>query len=257
MRSVAWLSYAPVKGLRLKLADAVRLDRTGVAADRRFYLVDSAGDRIGALEIGELLSIEADYDSQGERLTLGLPSGEVVAGEVELGEAVTTSFFGRPVAGHLVRGPWSEAVSSVAGRPLRLARTDEPGVGVDREDGSVSLVSEASLEELERLSEHDGPVDGRRFRMTIGITGCRPHEEDEWIGRDVQVGDAVVRPIETVARCAITTKHPETGERDFDTLRAIREYRGQNSETMGLDLGVFGAVVRPGAVRVGDRVEPL
>ena len=73
MRSVAWLSYAPVKGLRLKLADSVRLDRTGVAGDRRFYLVDSAGDRVGALEVGELLSIEADYDSRGERLTLGFP----------------------------------------------------------------------------------------------------------------------------------------------------------------------------------------
>ena len=61
----------------------------------------------------------------------------------------------------------------------------------------------------------------------------------------------------TIARCAITTRNPETGERDFDTLRAIRGYRGQNPETMGLDFGVFGTVVRPGHVRVGDPVQPL
>jgi uncharacterized protein YcbX len=257
VRTVSWLTIAPVKGLRLRSLDAVRIDRIGVAEDRRFYLIDSAGDRVGALEFATLLSIEADCDAAGERLTLRLPSGEVVDGQVELGEAVTTSFFGRPVPGHVVVGPWSDAISGVAGHPLRLARTDEPGVGVDREDGTVSLVSEASLAELELRSGHEGPVDGRRFRMLVGITGCRAHEEDEWIGRDVRVGEAVLRPIETIARCAITTKDPDTGERDFDTLRAIRAYRGQNPETMGLDFGVFGTVVRPGDVRVGDPVEPL
>jgi uncharacterized protein len=255
--SVSWLSIAPVKGLRLRSLDSVRIDRSGVAEDRRFYLVDTAGDRVGALEFGGLLSIEADFDAADDRLTLRLPSGDVVDGRVELGDAVTTSFFGRPVSGHLVVGPWSDAISGVAGRPLRIARTDEPGVGVDREDGTVSLVSEASLAELALRGGHEGSLDGRRFRMLVGVTGCRAHEEDEWIGRDVQVGEAVLRPIETIARCAITTRNPDTGERDFDTLRAIRGYRGQNPETMGLDFGVFGTVVRPGLVRVGDPVQPL
>jgi uncharacterized protein YcbX len=257
VRSVSWLTIAPVKGLRLQSVDSIRLERFGVAEDRRFYLIDSVGDRVGALEHGALLSIEAESDAAGERLTLRLPSGEAVDGEVVLGEPITTSFFGRPVAGHLVVGPWSDAISSVGGTPLRIARTDEPGVGIDRDDGTVSLVSEASLQELERRSGQVARVDGRRFRMLFGVAGCRPHEEDEWIGRDVQIGEAVIRPIDTVARCAITTKDPETGERDFDTLRAIRQYRGQNPETMGLDFGVFGTVVRPGAVRVGDAVEPL
>jgi uncharacterized protein len=255
VRSVAWLSIAPVKGLRLRSVDEVHLERYGVAEDRRFYLIDTLGDKVGALELGRLLAIEAGCTPNGERLTLRLPSGEVVDGEIELAEAVTTNFYGRPVEGHVVAGPWSEAISSVAGRPLRLVRTDEPGVGVDRDDGVVSLVSEASVDELARRSGNGG-VDARRFRMTLGVGGCRPHEEDEWIGREVAVGEAVVRPIDTIARCAITTKDPDTGERDFDTLGAIRGYRGQNPETMGIDFGVFGEVVRPGRVRVGDPVDP-
>jgi uncharacterized protein len=256
MREVSWLSIAPVKGLRLRSVEAVRLEPFGVANDRRFYLIDTAGDRVGALECAALLSIEAETDTAAQQLTLRLPSGKVVAGTIELADAVTTNFFGRPVDGHLVDGPWSDAVTEVAGRPLRLVRTDEPGVGVDRDDGTVSLVSEASLEELTRRSGNDGRVDERRFRMTLGVTGCRPHEEDEWIGREVVVGEAVIRPIDTIARCAITTKDPDTGERDFDSLGAIRGYRGQNPETMGLDFGVFGEVLQPGRVRVGDPVEP-
>ena len=256
MRSVSWLTIAPVKGLRLRSVDSIRLERFGVAEDRRFYLVDSVGDRVGALEHGPLLSIEAEADASGERLRLRFPDGQVLEDDVELGDALTTSFFGRPVAGHLVVGPWSDAISTVAGPQLRLARTHERGVGVDRDDGTVSLVSEASLEELERRSGRDA-VDGRRFRMTFGVSGCRPHEEDGWIGRNVRIGEAVIRPIDTVARCAITTKDPDTGERDFDTLREIRAYRGQNPETMGIDFGVFGTVVKPGAISVGDPVEPL
>jgi uncharacterized protein len=256
VRTVSWISIAPVKGLRLRSVDSVQLEQFGVAEDRRFYLIDTLGDKVGALELGKLVAIEAGCTASGDRLTLRLPSGEVVDGEIELGEAVETNFYGRPVAGHVVEGPWSEAISSFAERPLRLVRTDEPGVGVDRDDGVVSLVSEASLEELAQHSGPDGVVDARRFRMTFGVSNCRPHEEDEWIGREVRVGDAVVRPIDTIARCAITTKDPDSGERDFDALGAIRSYRGQNQETMGIDFGVFGEVLSPGRVRVGDPVEP-
>jgi uncharacterized protein YcbX len=83
-----------------------------------------------------------------------------------------------------------------------------------------------------------------------------PHEEDQWVGADVRIGEAVVRVREQVARCAITTKNPDTGERDLDTLRAIKGYRGVR-EGNHVDFGVYGEVVEPGRVRVGDPVEPL
>jgi hypothetical protein len=35
-------------------------------------------------------------------------------------------------------------------------------------------------------------VDGRRFRMLFEIDGVGPHEEDSWIGHEVQIGHAVV-----------------------------------------------------------------
>ena len=92
--------------------------------------------------------------------------------------------------------------------------------------------------------------------MLFGIAGVRPHEEDDWLGRQVRVGDAVVRVLERVARCAITTQDPRTGERDLDTLRLIDGYRPRDPAG-GICFGVWGDVVQPGRVRLGDPVEPL
>ena len=58
------------------------------------------------------------------------------------------------------------------------------------------------------------------------------------------------------ARCAMTTRNPDTGERDFDTLAAIRDYRGLRNGKH-LDFGVYADVEEPGPVRLGDPVEPL
>jgi hypothetical protein len=255
MPSVSWLSIAPVKGLALVHPQEVELERTGVAANRRFYLVDDDGRKFGLLRHGRLVQIRPEYDPDRDRLVLRLPDGSSVAGEIELGEAVTTRFGGdRPVPGRIVEGPWAEAISAHAGRPLRLVKTDRPGDGVDRRRGQVSLVSDASVEEIGRQAGR-GDVDARRFRMLIGVDGCEPHEEDEWVGRYVHVGKAVVHLRGRVARCAITTQNPDTGIPDFDTLRTINAYRGLHDG--GLDFGVYGQVVEPGRVRVGDPVEPL
>ena len=57
-----------------------------------------------------------------------------------------------------------------------------------------------------------------------------------------------------MARCATTTRDPQTGERDFDTLRTIKNYQGLR-DGKNIDFGVYGAVEQPGRVRVGDPVE--
>ena len=253
MAQVSALHVAPVKGLALVRRDEVVLDTNGVADNRRFYLVDEDGRRYGLLRDGRLALVVPEYD--GARLALRFPDGEVVSGEPVFDGAVTTDFYGRDVTGSVVEGPWAAALSEFVGRPLRLVQP-APGEAVDRGDrGPVSILSEESLAELAR---HAGvhAVDGRRFRMLIHVSGCAAHEEDEWLGRDVRVGEAVVHVREQVARCAITTQNPENGRVDLDTLRVIKEYRGAREQKL-LDFGVYGHVVEPGRVRVGDRVEPI
>jgi uncharacterized protein YcbX len=197
------------------------------------------------------------YDGEADLLSLLFPDGDVVAGEVALGEPIVTDFYGRDVPGHIVDGPWAAAISAYAGKSLRLVKTDEPGTGVDRGDGTVSLLADASLEELARHAGRDA-VDARRFRMLIGVDGTEAHEEDGWVGKLVRVGEAVIRLHEEVARCAITTQDPDSGVPDLDTLREIKSYRGtRNDDRDHIDFGVFGEVEKPGIVRLGDAVEPM
>ena len=250
MATVVRISVAPVKGLGLVHPDEVMLERTGVAANRRFHIVDADGRRYNQIRNGELVQIKPEYDAERDHLTLRFPDGYAVEGVVTRGAEVTTDFYGRNVEGHFVEGPWSEAISSWVGRAVRLVQSP-PGAAIDRRGGHVSLVSRASLAELGRRGGTD-PVDGRRFRMLFEIDGGHPHEEDEWVKKRVRIGDALVRIRGDVGRCAITTQNPETGKPDFDTLRTIAGYR--RVQDGNIPFGIYGEVVEPGRVAVGDSI---
>jgi hypothetical protein len=251
---VAWIAQAPVKGLSLSLVRDATLGVTGLAGDRAYYLVDAEGRLVNAKRAGALLRARAELENG--RLRVQLPDGSVAEGDAELGEAVETNFYGRPVTGRVAHGPWSRALSELARMPLTLVRADEPGAGLDR--GAVaaaSLVSTASLDALARATGIEGSVDGRRFRMTFGVAGVEAHAEDAWLGRRVSVGEAVVVPRGNVGRCRVTTLDPDTGERDLQTLDAIAEYRADVETTEALPFGVWCEVAQPGHVAVGDPVE--
>lgn len=256
MPHVSSLSLAPVKGLGLVHPREITLGRHGVDDNRRFCLVDESGRRYGALRDPRLVVVGVAWDSERAWLELRFPDGTVASGTVAPGDGeVETDLFDRRLVGRLVDGPWSDALSRYVGRPLRLIEADAATRSIDRARGPVTIVSEESLGELARRAGADR-VDGRRFRMLVHVRGCQPHEEDEWIGRELRLGEAIVRPLEPVARCAITTTSPETGSRDLDTLRTIASYRGLR-DGKHADFGIFGEVVQPGRVRVGDVVEPL
>lgn len=243
------ISVTPVKGLALLHPDEVLLTRRGVEENRRFHLVDRDGRLFNGKHTGALVRVRPRLD--GPRLELAFPGGGVVAGEIELGEPVETSFYGRPVAGRIVVGPWAKALSEHAGEPLRLVRPDAPGEAVD-----VEVATLVSLASCDRLAEAVGePVDHRRFRMLFTLAGAAPHEEDGWRGRAVRVGDAILRVGDQVGRCVVTTRDPDSGDVDLDTLRGIRSYRGADGPR--ICFGVYAVVEQEGRVRLGDLAEPL
>jgi uncharacterized protein YcbX len=115
-------------------------------------------------------------------------------------------------------------------------------------------VSTASVEELGRRAGRETPPDARRFRMLVEIAGCHPHEEDSWRGRRLQVGSAVVSVGGPIPRCVVTTFGPDTGVKDFDTLKTIAAYRGVTPDR-DINFGVYADVRQPGTIGVGDSVE--
>lgn len=254
--TVVRISIAPVKALHLVHPDEVELTHAGVVGDRRFWMVDADGRLLNVKRIPSLTRVRAEWDETTRRLSLAFPDGETVDGVVEPGEPVDAILYDEPHPSRAVPGPWQEALSSYAGQPLTLLWSERGAV--DRGallGGWASIVSRGSLERLREEAGEDGPVDGRRFRMLFEIDGVGPHEEDEWIGGRVAVGDAVIESAGDVGRCAVTTRNPDSGELDLDTLRVLTQYRPEG-QTERLPFGIWGNVVEPGRVRLGDPVVP-
>jgi uncharacterized protein YcbX len=187
---------------------------------------------------------------------LTLPDGERVEGVVQLGQHVAAQMYGHPHPSRRVVGPWEDAISRVAGTSLTLLWAEDHATDRGYRGGDISLVSRASLDRLGREADADRPIDGRRFRLLFEIDGVDEHAEDEWLGTQVQVGDAVLLLNGDIGRCVVTSHDPETGITDLDTLGTLARYRreGRNEP---LPLGVYGSVAVPGRVRVGDAVLPL
>ncbi len=251
-RTISGISLAPVQGFALHHRDEVELTVHGVLENHRFFLVDDRGLRVRSSLSTWPCLVRGDYDAERELLRVTFPDERSVEeSALGNGERVAVDMSGRQVSGRLVRGKWEQGLAALAGHPVRIVRSDVPGA---RQNAPVTLLSEASVARLAR--EAGRAVDDRRFRMLFRLAGCDEHEEDTWEGRLLRVGEAVLRAGSPVTRCAVTTRDPDTGERDLDALSLIKAYRGTGPDGAIL-YGVYACVETPGRVRVGDPVEPL
>ncbi|WP_170378438.1 MOSC domain-containing protein [Ruegeria atlantica] len=124
-----------------------------------------------------------------------------------------------------------------------------PGRGMtDSDFPSISLCNLASHRAVGQKLGQDLSV--RRWRGNIWFDGLPLWEEFDWLGREVQIGEAVLRVRERITRCLATTANPDTGVRDTDTLGALETWGHQ-------DFGVYAEVLEGGAISVGDKVELL
>ena len=251
MPSIRSIHIAPVKSLALSEVDSIHVGSRGIANDRRFLVVDSGGRVVTQRQVGKLTQVGAEYSDDSDELTLSFPDGSVVTGRPNPIREAATLLWGRVVTGSVIDGDWSEALSSFCGAELTLMKTKSIGVCFD--EFPVSVLSQASIDHLIGLADGAQTFQVERFRPTFLIDGCDPHEEDTWLGRGLSIGEQLqIRLVSPDPRCAITTLDPETGERDFDTLRLIMSYRPSPRAAY---FGTYGIVEAPGTVRVGDPVD--
>jgi hypothetical protein len=138
--------------------------------------------------------------------------------------------------------PWHaeasrEGVRAAAGADAELVAYD----GLDRFDVlPLSIATEGAIAAI--------GVDRRRFRPNILIGGVEGLAERSWPGRQLRIGEALIAVARLRPRCVMTTYDPDTQEQDHSVLRRIvSEFGG----VLALDC----AVIQPGRITVGDRVE--
>ncbi len=243
---VVSVGFTPVKGLRHTSYDAIGLDAHGPDGDRAFCLVDVARRTVlRTVTHRSLLAVTARWD--GVSLDLALPTGETASGApAPTGEQVTCDYWGRSVTHELTDGPHAALLSSYLGKDVRLAASPRGGVVYG---APVSLLTTASLRDLgERTGRTDLLATSARFRMTMLVeAGGEPYAEDGWSGRELAVGDAVVRVAGPVGRCGVIDLDPTTGAKDGSLLKALSRYRPATDGEPWF--GVDAHVVTPGTVR--------
>jgi uncharacterized protein YcbX len=111
----------------------------------------------------------------------------------------------------------------------------------------VSLITTATVSALCALA--GVPTNELRFRpnLVVAPAAGTPYREDEWVGSVVHLGDAAIRVDRRDSRCIIVNVDPESGRPDAGLLKLIGRHRQACA-------GVYGTVVRPGLVQVGDPV---
>lgn len=244
MAVVATLRVAPVKGLATITPTAVWIDRDGVAEDRRVLLLDDAGAVVTLRSHPQLVAVVPDLDLGGGTLTVTLPDGRRATSPLDTArDQVTAHLYGKNRTGRVLPGPVAEVLSEVAGEPVRVVVADRTGVGWD--EGPVSILGGASAGAV------SGERDRARYRMLVELEGTKAFEEDSWVGRRLELGDAVVHVTHQLERCVIITQSPSTGRKDWDGLHALADLRGRDQ----LCLGVIAEVVAPGRVAVGAPVQ--
>jgi uncharacterized protein len=121
----------------------------------------------------------------------------------------------------------------------------------------VHLITTSAVRRIGELSPR-GHVEALRYRPNLVIgTDAEGFPENDWIGRELHVGDDVVLEVVVASpRCAVPTlAHGPLG-RDADALRTVARHNRVPVFDLGPQpcAGVYARVARPGRIRKGDPV---
>lgn len=178
----------------------------------------------------QLMAIACKLDEATEALTLSHPDQETVTLHPERDSAQLMEWV-KPLM------PENRAQST------RVVRVDGRGM-TDTPFPSLSIANIATHRAVEGAL--NTPLSMQRWRANLWLDGLEPWEEFGWIGKTLRIGDVEFTIEERITRCLATTANPETGERDADTLGALKTWDHQ-------DFGVYAVIKTSGIIRSGDK----
>ena len=266
MIRVSALMRHPVKSMMGELLTAVDVGTDGMSGDRRLAVVEERTGFVASAKHpskwGRLLRCHAVTSSGAA--TIMLPGLRVVRSDDDDVDAVLSEYCGQPVRltalpppdPHLQR-EWPdvpglappEAIVS-AGTVTSMASA-APDTFFDY--APLHIVTTSTLEALRAGGPKTG-FDARRFRPNLILS--TPDEgfvENDWVGRRLAIGTALVEVMTQTPRCAVPALAHGDQPADPDVLRTVV---ARNRIDIGRGhfacVGVYARVIEPGAVSVGD-----
>lgn len=217
----------PVKSMAGERLASVEVDARGLVGDREWAVYDEEGRLASGKRTNRFRRMDEVFTlaarTADDHVEVLLPDGrQVVAGE----------------------GAADLALSDHFGEDVELA----PEADIAHQDaGQVSLVGTATLRELARMCGLDEPVDPRHLRPNLVVETTEPFEEEGWLGREVQVGEVVLRVVDRIERCRMV----DLEQVGLPALGGLLKVVGAERD---LCAGVYADVVQPGALAEGDQL---
>jgi uncharacterized protein len=245
---IASLYRYPVKGLSPEPLPRVAL-RVGetLPADRRYAIengpsgFDPAAPAWMAksyflmlMRDERLAGLRSHFEDNSNFLTIR-ESGMVVArGDLETGEgrAAIEAFFATHFAGEL-KGP----PKVISGGGHSFSDVAKKVVSI------INLGSVAAIEAIVGL-----PVHPLRFRANLYVSGWPAWHEFELLGQTLGIGDARLKVVKRITRCAAINVDPETAARDLDIPPTMMRRLGHN------ECGIYAEVTAGGTIGVADAI---
>ena len=115
----------------------------------------------------------------------------------------------------------------------------------------LMLMSNTALTTLSSAMP-ESQFDRRRFRpnLVVEAGADKGFPENDWVGRRLRIGEAVLQVAVECPRCVMTTHAQGELPKDPKIMRTLVKENGGN-------LGVYASIETPGEVREGDSIEIL
>ncbi|NMO92698.1 MOSC domain-containing protein [Actinomycetospora sp. TBRC 11914] len=259
---VSTLTRYPVKSMLGQQVEEAVVGTTGLERDRWRALMDPATGYVCTAKHPRLWRRLLQYSAaaRDDHVLVTTPGGETLdADDPRLVETLTADL-GRPVEIHDRRPPSSSVErpdpeevlaqgveAEVEAPTLEISQGTAGDTFVDH--SPVHLITTATLEHL--------GVEARRYRPNLVIAAdVAPFAENDWLGRELHVGEVVLRLTLPTPRCSVPTLEHGDLPRNPDALRPL--LTGNRVEVPGFGVlpcaGAYAEVVRPGVIRRGDEV---
>ncbi|HIO93682.1 MAG TPA: MOSC domain-containing protein [Leucothrix mucor] len=258
--SVSSLIIYPVKSLAGITVDSSELDSMGLKNDRRWMLVSPQGDFLSQRKMPKMALIQPRFvDDQLILSSKNHTDFTVPTISSNSPQRMVVNIWKDSVNALRVGDDADSWLSTVLGMDCHLVyipddeiRQCDPEFAKQGEHTGFAdafpllLISVASLDDLNSRLKH--PVEMRRFRPNIVVSGCEAFAEDSW--EKFTIGKLPLRGVKPCSRCILTTVNPDTGERDGnEPLQTLMTYRKQDNNVY------FGQNViheQKGRIAIGD-----
>jgi uncharacterized protein YcbX len=287
--SVVGLWRFPVKSMGGEKLEHAELTERGLLGDRAYALLDADTGKVVSAKSVKLfpgiLDCRATFvepprpNSEPPPVRITLPDGSSATSGSSKTDQVLSAYFGRDVI--LARAAPDDYTIDMyhpdvadldpAGyrdtfveQKLGSAFFAEAGVSSPVPVGALfdlfplSVITTSTLDQLGELRP-ESRFDQRRFRMnTIVGTEGAGFPENDWIDRELSIGDAARLKVALPdPRCVMTTLAQDDLPKDTEVLRTLAQHNRIEVGTAGRFpcAGVYAVVEAPGSMRVGDSVE--